>query len=118
MPDDAYYYEYVLKAKALGIAAGYDDNTFKPNENISRQDMFAFTERALSSLGKIKSDDSYVLNYSDIDSISEYAKESIRILSSIGIVNGSENLVKPLDNAKRNESAQMIYNIALLIETE
>ncbi len=118
IPSDAYYYEYVLKAKALGIAAGYNDNTFKPNENISRQDMFAFTERALTSLGKIEADDSYSLSYSDIDSISEYAKESIRILSSIGIVNGSENLVKPLDNAKRNEAAQMIYNIVLLIVTE
>ena len=118
VPADAYYYEYVLKAKVLGIALGYNDNTFKPNENISRQDMFVFTERALSSLGKIKADDLYLLSYSDIDLISEYAKESIRILSSIGIVNGSENLVKPLDNAKRNESAQMIYNIVLLLETE
>jgi hypothetical protein len=36
LSDDAWYYNYVLKAVELGIVQGYSDGTFRPNANISR----------------------------------------------------------------------------------
>ncbi|MDO4299789.1 MAG: S-layer homology domain-containing protein [Clostridia bacterium] len=111
-----YYGAYILKAKALGIAAGYENNEFKPDNNISREEMFAFTERTLLSLGRLENADDYELTYSDKDDITPYAVKSITNLSSGGIVTGSNNLIKPLDFAKRNEAAQMIYNIVVLDE--
>ena len=47
---DAYYYQAVGMAKKLGITTGSESNQFKPETEISRQDMAVFTIRALQML--------------------------------------------------------------------
>jgi hypothetical protein len=106
-----YYSEQILKARALGIAEGYGNNDFKPSNEITRQEMFALIYRALKVTGGIETAENYKLSYTDSDNVSDYAKESIASLTSAGFVKGSDNLIRPLDNARRNETAQVIYNI-------
>jgi endo-1,4-beta-xylanase len=116
VPAEKYYSSYLTKAKTLGIASGYDGNLFKPDNTISRQDMFVFTERALNMLGKI--DDATEIDstglydfYDDANLISPYAYQSISNLTEAGIISGSNNMIRPLDLARRNEAAQMLYGV-------
>ncbi|MBQ7264553.1 MAG: S-layer homology domain-containing protein [Firmicutes bacterium] len=110
---EKYYSQYLIKAKALGIASGYEGNIFKPDNTISRQDMFTFTERALNKLGQVEDNSEFDIYsfYSDAGSISNYAIPSIRNLTAAGIISGSDNLIRPLAFARRNEAAQMLYGV-------
>lgn len=38
---------YISKAVSLGIVLGYEDNTFKPAQSVTREEAFAMFERAL-----------------------------------------------------------------------
>ena len=47
----------------------------------------------------------------DVDSIAEYARESIESLYKKGIISGSDGNINPNGFATRAEAAVMIYNI-------
>ncbi|WP_339316711.1 endo-1,4-beta-xylanase [Paenibacillus sp. FSL R10-2734] len=106
-----YYHEELVIAKELGIATGFEDDTFRPNSNISRQDMMVLTARALAASGKqVKA--SGVLNaYLDEASISSYAKDSALLLIKAGVVNGKNDRIAPNDTLTRAEAAVILYRI-------
>jgi len=111
VPQTAYYYNELLIAKELGIATGFADNTFKPNSDISRQDMMVLTTRLLAAAGK-KIEGSGALDaYSDAASISDYAKESVASLVKSGVVNGKNGKIAPNDPLTRAEAAVILYRI-------
>lgn len=72
----AYYAQAVAIAKELGIASGYENNTFKPDSSISRQDMMVLTAKALKAAGKQSAGSGNLVPYSDAASISSYAMDS------------------------------------------
>lgn len=111
--EEDYYYEAVAAAKKLGITSGVGDNTFKPLEGIARQDMMTLTVRALNTAGKVfeLADISVIEGYIDFRIISDYAVESIAILVSEGIIQGSGNRLNPLHNLTRAEAAVLLHRI-------
>jgi endo-1,4-beta-xylanase len=111
VPKLDYYYDELAIAKELGIATGFADDTFRPNSDISRQDMMVLTARALAATGKqIKA--SVALNaYLDEASISSYAKNSALLLLKAGIVNGKNDRIAPNDTLTRAEAAVILYRI-------
>ncbi|KAA1177532.1 endo-1,4-beta-xylanase [Paenibacillus sp. B2(2019)] len=106
-----YYYDELVIAKELGIATGFEDDTFRPNIEVSRQDMMVLTARALAASGKqIKA--SGTLNaYLDEASISSYAKDSALLLIKFGVVNGKNDRIAPNDTLTRAEAAVILYRI-------
>ena len=90
---DAYYYQAVGIAKKLGITTGSESNQFKPETEISRQDMAVFTIRALQILNYVTTDaDLSVLDsFKDKNQIADYAKDSIALLVEEGLIKGSNN---------------------------
>ena len=50
---DTYYTGYLAAAKRLGITTGTGDNQFKPNDLITRQDLFTLLYRALEVLKEL-----------------------------------------------------------------
>lgn len=50
VPQDNKYYQDIQNAVAAGIITGYQDNTFKPNDPITRQHMAVMLERAMKYL--------------------------------------------------------------------
>ncbi len=112
-----WYYSYVKKAVSNGIVKGKSDVYFGASECISRQDMATLIYRALTKLNKIKPLDTVNKKYTDYQDISDYAKNSILMLSEYGIINGYEDgTFRPFGNAARAEAAQLIYNVSLFIE--
>ncbi|GIP26608.1 hypothetical protein J23TS9_17380 [Paenibacillus sp. J23TS9] len=107
----AYYSNELAIANSLGIAAGFEDNTFKPGSNISRQDMMVLTARSLAVVGKQVEDNVSLDAYPDAASISGYAKVSAGALMKYGVVNGMNGKIAPKDLLTRAEAAVILYRI-------
>ncbi|MGV2886894.1 endo-1,4-beta-xylanase [Paenibacillus taichungensis] len=107
----AHYAQAVTIAKELGIASGFEDNTFKPSSSISRQDMMVLTAKALKAAGKQSAGNGNLAPYSDAASISTYAVDSVTSLVGSGIVNGKDGKIAPADTLTRAEAAMVLYRI-------
>lgn len=106
-----YYYDELVIAKELGIATGFEDDTFKPHSDISRQDMMVLTARALAVSGKQIKASGALSAYLDEVSISSYAKDSALLLVKFGVVNGKNDRIAPNDTLTRAEAAVILYRI-------
>jgi hypothetical protein len=75
--------------------------------------MMTLTVRALNTAGKVfeLADISVIEGYVDFRIISDYAVESIAILVSEGIIQGSGNRLNPLHNLTRAEAAVLLHRI-------
>lgn len=111
VPITAYYYDELVIAKQLGITTGFEDNTFKPDSDISRQDMMVLTTRALKAAGKQVPAVGSLDAYPDAASVSSYAKDSAAALVKSGIVNGKNDKLAPSDLLTRAEAAVILYRI-------
>ncbi|WP_418040362.1 endo-1,4-beta-xylanase [Paenibacillus xylanilyticus] len=107
----AYYAQAVAIAKELGIASGFEDNTFKPGSSISRQDMMVLTAKALKAAGKPSVGSGNLASYSDAASISNYAVDSVASLVESGIVNGKGGKIAPTELLTRAEAAVILSRI-------
>ncbi|TCM85700.1 Ig-like protein group 2 [Paenibacillus sp. BK033] len=89
---------------SAGVLKGYGDGTFRPDAEISRQEMAAVLSRLINKATPTTN------NFNDI--AGSWAADSINALSNAGIVNGTGNgLFSPNGDATRAESIQMIYNL-------
>lgn len=115
VPSSAWYAGYVGAAVEAGIVSGYTDNTFKPNANISRQDMAVMISNALAAAGKaekVTAVDSKLAKFADSAQIASYAKESVAKAVQAGIITGrSADSFAPKANATRAEGATMIRHM-------
>lgn len=114
-----YYAKAIATAKAYGIVNGYNDNTFKPENYITRQDMMVMVANALNAMGvELDTDVACLDNFSDTVGIANYARTSVAALVNAGIVKGSNNKIEPVKNITRAEMAQLVkgvYDKALTI---
>ena len=108
-----WYTGYVLSAFKHGITEGMSNNLFGIGQNVTRQDMAVFACRAINSLyGKITVDGLVPVIFTDSDSIYEYARNSVDIMSSNLLILGDENACfNPHNSATRAEAAVLIYRI-------
>ncbi|AZK45370.1 endo-1,4-beta-xylanase [Paenibacillus lentus] len=111
VPATAYYKDALAIARELGIAAGFTDNTFRPDSPISRQDMMALSARALAAVGKPFEGSAALDAYTDAGSIAAYAKDNITSLVKNGFVAGKNDKLAPNEPLTRAEAAVMLYRI-------
>ncbi|MBR5535729.1 MAG: S-layer homology domain-containing protein [Clostridia bacterium] len=106
---DDWYSGWVEAAYKRGIITGVDENTFAPNERITREQMSTIVYRAyLLADGPLPYD--MDLRYYDSFMISPWAYESVRNCTNLNILTGKEiSLFKPRDFATRAEAAAVIY---------
>ncbi len=109
---DAWYYEYVATAYELGIIKGQSEEYFGIGEQIIRADMAVIIKRVLD-YKQIQVEGTVVpFVYADFDTIPQYARESVDILSQAGLMNGvGENKFAGDASATRAEAAVAIYRI-------
>lgn len=98
---------YVAAAAARGLVTGYDDGTFRPDENITREQLAVMTARALGA-GAPGS----ALTFADADQVSPWAVDGVSRAVAVGIVTGYEdNTFRPQGKATRAEAATMISRL-------
>lgn len=104
---DDWYYKYVMALYKNGIIKGISEDEFGSNATVTRQDICVIIARTLKqTVGEPD------VSFSDIDLAAEYAKESIKLMKKLGIINGYEDgSFKPMNYASRAEMAQILYKI-------
>lgn len=101
----SYYEKAVAWAQANGIITGYDENTFAPDDNITREQMAALMWRYAQFSGMDVSAEAQ-LDFTDAASVSEYALKAIGWLCAAGVIGGyDDGTVRPQANATRAETA-------------
>ena len=78
---------YITYCSQQGIINGYADGTFRPNDNISRQQFAVMLFRYLGLDGSQY--ESVTLPFADTASIGSYALTAVKALYTEGIINGS-----------------------------
>lgn len=116
VPEDAYYAGYVGWAARSGIVAGVSDSVFEPERSISRQEICTIVHRYLVwkdvSLQAVPS-----AQFADDAQIAEWAKESVYVCRSAGIVCGvGDNHFAPDVAVRRCEAAQIFKNLLAVLK--
>ena len=99
--------EWILKAKNIGVVGGYPDGTYKPNNNITREELAVLFVNVFKA-----SNIEYILpneeKFTDDSEISDWAKESVYIAKTNGIINGiGNNTFSPNGTATKEQSLIM-----------
>ncbi len=86
-----------------GYISGYTDNTFKPNQSITKEEFGVMLSRLIISQNEI-TDEDYIL-----DVTNSWSKEGIAELASCGIIGNT--VYYPSNEITRYEVATMLYNM-------
>lgn len=101
-----WFHPYVEAARKAGLFAGFEDNTFRGNEPITREQMAAVLSRCLGFDGIIARGTS--LPYVDRDSIAGWALPSVIYCTGIKLFGGDDlNRFRPKDFCSRAEAASL-----------
>jgi hypothetical protein len=112
-----WYSGYIKTAASYGIIKGYDNGNFGPNDTITREQAMTMIARAMAitklSAGLTDSEISQFLGaFSDGESASSYAKESIAACIKTGITSGtSSTTISPKAEITRAEVAVMVQRL-------
>ncbi|WP_248928332.1 S-layer homology domain-containing protein [Paenibacillus hamazuiensis] len=96
--------DYISIATANGIAGGYNDSTFGPDDLITREQMAVMIYYVVKPSG-VSSDS----QFSDESALSSWAKAAVEAAKKNGIIEGySDGSFKPQANATRAEAVTII----------
>jgi hypothetical protein len=118
VPAGQWYADAVKWAAAEGIVAGYGDGRFGPNDPLTKEQLAALIHRTQQSSGKIPANDpTGSKTYTDLDKVSDWAKNVVTTLNAQGIfkdIPGSS--FNPQEPATRAEVASMLYRYITAVE--
>ena len=102
---DAYYAEAVRWAVSQGVAAGYGNGLFGPDDPITREQFAAILYRCAGSPAIPER----VLDFIDAEQISPYAEDTLRWAVSEGLISGKGGgILEPQGQATRAQTAAML----------
>ncbi len=104
-----WFYEEIAKAVNMQTFEGDGNGLMRPNDFVTREEIFAVIARALV----LESDEFEVLaKFNDADEISAWAKPYAAVLVKKSYVNGNDlGELSPKSNITREEFAQIMHNI-------
>lgn len=105
-----WYGKSVSWAVEKGIVKGYNNNTFGPNDNITREQMAVMLHSYIMYKG-IEIEGTSQADFADDSSISSWAKSSVQAIQSYGLIKGlGNNNFGPLNTADRASVATIFMN--------
>ena len=105
---DAWYYQYISSAVSNGIASGFSEEEFGIGKNITREDMAVMMHNVLKIKGM--SYNNLPISFTDMEMISDYAKEAVSLMGGAEILNGTGNgEFSPKKFTTRAEAIVAIY---------
>ncbi|MFX3643442.1 MAG: S-layer homology domain-containing protein [Candidatus Pristimantibacillus sp.] len=106
---EAWYATELNSALQNGITKGFNDNTYRPNAFISREQAAIMLSNVLLNNGAVLSSTG---QYEDYDSIVSWATESVDLVTQESVMGGYPgNKFLPKRELTREEAAQLIYNL-------
>ncbi|WP_282940368.1 S-layer homology domain-containing protein [Paenibacillus sp. RC67] len=115
-----WYAGVVAQASAFGLVSGYEDGTFRPDRTITREEALVIIARATKLAGQTMNlntaDPKAILSgFQDQEEIGDWAlREAAQAVQS-GLIQGSDDGLKPKSDMTRAETAVILYR--LLVKT-
>lgn len=107
--DGDWYADAVNWAASEGIVAGYEDNTFRPNDPITREQLAAMLMNYAAWKGEDVSVCADLSGYNDAASVSSWAAETVQWAVAEGLISGMPgNLLEPQGSATRAQVAAIL----------
>jgi hypothetical protein len=101
---------FIATAIEKGVIGGYEDKTFRAEQQISRVEIAVMLVRTMGKQDDSPEKDS--ISFNDSGTIGDWAKSSVAVAVKHGIVKGKPgNVFAPADNATRAESATMVVRL-------
>ncbi|TFE03992.1 S-layer homology domain-containing protein [Jeotgalibacillus salarius] len=120
MPTDEETINRIQGAAGAGIITGYQDSTFRPHTQISREHMAVMLKRALDYL-QVDADRA-TLRFADNDLINKDYLEHVSVNVHYGIINGktinNKQYFAPKERSTRGQAAKVIYELLNTIKAE
>ena len=115
VPANEWYGEAVAWAQQKGIVTGFEDGTFRPMEEISRQDMALMLQRYAKTVkGTDTTPTGDLSRWPDAGLVGSWAVDALRWCVGAGIINGKDGGLQPTGNATRAEFATILMRYAKL----
>lgn len=110
---EMWYSDFVSVAYSNGLISGYGDNTFRPNDVITREEAMVIVSKALKYTNlDTEANQSVLRSYSDYEAIHTWARDSIATLLELNIVSGrGNNSLAIRENISREEAVALIRKI-------
>ena len=106
VPRGSNYENAIIWASANGIVNGYDNATFGPYDNLTRQQMATILYRYSQIKGYRTSTSANLSEYADSSQIGDYARTAMAWANGEGLINGnSSKQLMPTGNATRAQAA-------------
>ncbi len=112
---ESWFTDAIRWVNSNGITSGTTEDTFSPDQTITREQMVTLLYRYAQwlELDVSVGENTNILSYTDAFDISEYAIEAFQWACGAGIINGtSSSTLSPLSTATRAEAATMLMNFA------
>jgi hypothetical protein len=107
---------YVEAAFNAGIISGVGGGKFSPNANVTREMAVVILVRALQTKGTV--DENAVLDFTDANSISDWAKKYVAIAQKNHLIQGNpDGTFNPKGKTNREMAAVMGVNLLTAIDT-
>lgn len=107
----------IIIAHKYGIISGYENNTFKPESKITREEAMSMFTRAMEITELAKKEQQSLVKFEDAKKVSPWALDSVKTAISSKIFNGrSAKKIEPKGIFTKAEAATAIQN--LLIESK
>ena len=116
-PKKAWYADAVGWAVSVGLTNGYEDNTFRPNASILRQELAVLFIRFFDHMDVTVTGEALVEVFTDKAKLPKWASKEIEALRETGLIGGdTEGNFNPKKNATRAELATILERYLGLTE--
>ncbi|OCT11174.1 hypothetical protein A8709_05690 [Paenibacillus pectinilyticus] len=114
-----WYNRSVGIAAQQGIVNGFEDGTYKPNEELSRMEAMIMVGRSLKLIGSASkltaTEVSDTLGaFKDDASIPDWAREAVALCIKLGIITGQDQSISPADPLTRAQAAAIAMRLSRL----
>lgn len=110
---EAWYGDAVYWARLNGVSTGYEDNTFRPDKAVSREELAQMLYNYAQYKGNVLPPVGDLSRFPDGDKVSPWAQTAMKWATGLGVINGYEdNTLRPGGNTTRAEAASMILGLA------
>ena len=104
----SWYDDAVTWASKNGIVLGVTEDTYRPNDPITREQLAAILYRYAGYKGYYRSASADLTGHADYAEISAYAVPALRWACGCGIIDGSASKLEPRSGATRAQLATML----------
>ncbi len=112
VPAGKYYSNAVIWAQGLGVVKGFQDGTYRPNENVTREQLAAILYRFTQANGEPISGYANLVGFPDANQVHNYALQPMAWAVAEGIITGvgkdGRDYLQPANSATRAQFATII----------